>query len=253
MACSLEFGGDGFDHFRRQLVDALRVAGIVGHQAGELVAAQPGGERPLRQQSGNPAGAFLDDRVAGAVAQRIVELLEAVEVGDQHGDGFAARLALGNQQVGGCGQAAAIEEAGERVGFGEMPGQGFRCAAAPDRDRQLPVMPPAEQDQGDVEQQGADQHVAGLVAAAVQRLQGLRHGEAADADEHQDRGSRDRQGDRIAAALRRASCRAAQLRQSLLIDFGQTPSPCLVRRRLCPARRKFSVNLQGLSAFAATG
>ncbi len=126
------------------------------------------------------------------MAMHVVDRLEMVEVEHQHRHRLVA--ALGAHEHGGAflGQAAAIEEAGQRI---------LRCqllrallGGGADRhfDAQFTVPAPAEQDQRDIEQQRDDQGlIAACPAGEILPERGRQHS-APGADEQQDRGNRDR-------------------------------------------------------------
>ena len=64
--------------------------GQVAQQHGELVAAEPGQGVAAAQRLAQPGGDLPQQRVALVVAQRVVDLLEAVEVDQQQADELAA-------------------------------------------------------------------------------------------------------------------------------------------------------------------
>ena len=64
------------------------------------------------------AGEQLEDLVAGAVAVAVVDDLEVVEVADDHRHRRALRSARAQLDVEALLEAAAVEQAGERVGAG---------------------------------------------------------------------------------------------------------------------------------------
>ena len=93
-----------------------------GEQDGELVAAEPGDGVPLPQHRPEPRADLAEQLVAVAVAQSVVDLLEPVQVDQEHGD-----LALGaggrGQRPGRAGRAAAPSWAA-RSGRRGWPGAG---------------------------------------------------------------------------------------------------------------------------------
>ena len=82
---------------------------------GEFVAADAGDGVGLAQQRAQPLADFLDELVAGIVAERVVDLLEAVEIEHQQGD-LLARAAIAGQRLGqAILEQGAVGEAGELV------------------------------------------------------------------------------------------------------------------------------------------
>lgn len=57
--------------------------------------------------------------VADSVAQRIIDVLEVVQVQKQHGQRTAARLLVGNVAMGAFRQERAVGKVGERVEVGQ--------------------------------------------------------------------------------------------------------------------------------------
>jgi hypothetical protein len=95
---------------RGQLDDGAPV-GRAGDEDGELVAAQPRQRVAAPQRATEPLGDLDQQRVAVVVAERVVDLLEAIEVDQQHrGRVVAAQVALGTPV-----QQSAVGEAGQRV------------------------------------------------------------------------------------------------------------------------------------------
>ena len=101
-------------------------AADVGHQHGELVAAEPRHRVELAHAGAQPLGAGLEQPVARRVAERVVDLLEAVEVEAQD-----RRLgAAPPPALGGLGERVAqpdpVRQAGQAVVLGEEAGAGDR-------------------------------------------------------------------------------------------------------------------------------
>ena len=165
-------------------LERVLVAGA-GQDHQDLLAADPV-DRVARPQ-GRPhrVGDVLQDRVAGGVAEPVVDGLEVVEVAEQEGVGEAlARVAGLSLELGeALLQRVAVEEAGERVerraaavgavgldqGAGEDHGADDQRG---DRDQRLLLVPAAcgsgrtaRQEQRDHEG-GAEGHPAGLEAEA---------------------------------------------------------------------------------------
>jgi hypothetical protein len=107
------------DDLARDLFRFVRRVQVLQHD-GELVAAQARA-RVLRATvccKARRGGA--QDAVAGGVAERIVDVLEAVQVEEQHADAafLPARAHDGARQA--LGQQRAVRQAGERVVVGEV-------------------------------------------------------------------------------------------------------------------------------------
>ena len=72
----------------------LLVRGQVGDQDAELVAAEAGDHLVLLERGAQALGDLLQETVAGVVAERVVDLLEVIEV-DQHDGRRTIRAAAG--------------------------------------------------------------------------------------------------------------------------------------------------------------
>ena len=79
-------------------VRALALVGL-GEQHRELVAAEAGEHVGLAQAAAQQLGDAAQELVAGAVAERVVDVLEVVEV--EHQDGAAGAVALRVGDLGG--------------------------------------------------------------------------------------------------------------------------------------------------------
>ena len=196
----LRWHGNGIDQGNRQFVDQFGMPVVDGHNAGEFIAANPGGKSAGRQDSSNPPGALLQHVIADAVAMNVVDLLEAVEVGHQQDNTFAARGASANQFICGDGQAAPVEKASQRVAVGQMFGLHFGLAMHIYLFDKLAIMAPAEQDQRDIEQQGANQQIVRANAVPLHCPDDLLQGPAAGSDKQDDRGSSNAKRNRVARA-----------------------------------------------------
>jgi hypothetical protein len=90
-----------------------------GQQHGELVAAEAGDDVAGTQHAAQPLGHAAEQPVAGAVAQRVVDHLEVVEVDEQH----RHALALGVQRAAeALEEELAVGQARERVVV-RLPGE----------------------------------------------------------------------------------------------------------------------------------
>ncbi len=101
--------------------DTAGAAGLVdlGHDDGELVAAEPGAGLARVEHFGEALGDAAQHGIAGAVPEQVVDLLEAVEIEAQHGKPVAAALGLGYLLVQLLVEGGAVGEAGERIVVGE--------------------------------------------------------------------------------------------------------------------------------------
>ena len=93
---------------------------VPAQQAGELVAAEPGDRVAAAQAPGERARDGADQLVAGLVAERVVDVLEAVDVEHEHGAGAHPAARGGDLELELLDEAAAVEQVGERVVVGEV-------------------------------------------------------------------------------------------------------------------------------------
>lgn len=103
-------GGDGLAQGEVELVESEgAAAGADPGDDGELVAAEPADETAAARPSGDPGGGLGEGQVADGVAEPVVDLLEAVEVGSAQVPRFlnVARPELACQVV-----AAAVPRTG---------------------------------------------------------------------------------------------------------------------------------------------
>ena len=106
----------GADRVEHVAGDALgRLAPAVGQQDGELVAAEARDHVALAQAAAQRVGHLADQRVAGAVPERVVDVLEVVDV-EQHG-GAAGAVALDVVHVALelALEGPPVEQAGQRI------------------------------------------------------------------------------------------------------------------------------------------
>ena len=90
----------------------------LGHEHGELVAAEPGDRVVFAHCLSEASCNLLQHLVARRVAERVVDLLEAVQVHRQDGHLTAALLRLGDRLGNTLDKQGAIGEPGERVVLG---------------------------------------------------------------------------------------------------------------------------------------
>ena len=127
----------------RRKLGAIDIRGRQQHR--ELVATQP------RHRIGRPQGAaqphrhFLQHLIAGVVAERVVDFLEAVEIDQQHGE--AALIAMRSQDrlLQPVLEQRAIGQIGQRIVIGEIGNALIgQVALATNRGlAQLAIAPPA--------------------------------------------------------------------------------------------------------------
>ena len=106
----------------RHRLGTLQV-GRIGRQDRELIAAETSHEVAVAHRRRDPLGDRDQKRVAGRVAERVVDDLEVVEVDEQDGrHRLALRQVLGRRQDAFEGdlEHAPVRGAGERVPFGEV-------------------------------------------------------------------------------------------------------------------------------------
>ena len=105
------------------LMSSLRAG--AGQDHDEFVAAEPHAE--IRGAAGiaHALGGHDQHIVAGGMAERVVDLLEAVEVELHHGQPFAAPLRALDQRVEMVGEEGAVVQAGQPVMDGD---EGHRVA-----------------------------------------------------------------------------------------------------------------------------
>ena len=123
VTCSVsEPGGGVLGDLGAQVLAQLQCARGVGlrHQHRELVAGEAGddvgGPHPFTHDPGD----LPDQVVAGVVAEAVVDRLEAVDVDDHHRPLAPVAGAEGDVAVELGAEAAAVEQAGQRVVIGEV-------------------------------------------------------------------------------------------------------------------------------------
>ena len=103
-----------------QRLRPVRHVGAADHD-GEFVAAQAGDQaRPVDQRA-QPLGDRAQQLIAAGVAERVVDLLELVEVQHQQRDLALRRFRLGEPRSQVLVQRVAVGEAGQRVVLGQIP------------------------------------------------------------------------------------------------------------------------------------
>ena len=87
----------------------------VGQQHAELVAAEAGDGVALAERLLQAVRDLLQQAVARVVAERVVDLLEVVEVDQHHGRGDVRAAAGGDRLLDAVAEERAVGQAGERV------------------------------------------------------------------------------------------------------------------------------------------
>ncbi len=112
----------------------------------ELVAAEARHQLPGIEQAADPEREVAQHRVAGRVAEQVVDLLETVEVEAQHREPAAQGVGGAHLALEPRVEARAVGEAGERVVVGEIvdlalgPAPGAQVAHRHGVVRQPPVL-----------------------------------------------------------------------------------------------------------------
>ena len=118
------------------MLSAMRPAAAGSGQAwsddGEFVAAEPRQHLILVEDAGRAARDRLQQRVAGGMAEKVVDLLEAVEVDAEQRQLAAVRGGHRDLAVELAVEAAAIGQAGQRIVLGEVAQIGFGLLARAD-------------------------------------------------------------------------------------------------------------------------
>ena len=116
----------------RATLTAASTPSTSGSSMRELVAAQPGHRVAAPQHLAQARPHLAQQQVAGVVAERVVDLLEAVEV-DQQQRGLLALAAGHDRLMRAVAQERAVGQAGERVVQRLVLRPGGRARAAPRR------------------------------------------------------------------------------------------------------------------------
>ena len=103
----------------RQLLDRRSVRQL-GHDDGEFVAAEPGQKVIVLQLARDQMRDFPEQFIAGGVAERVVDLLEAVEIEQQQRRGRFRAAPAGQHIVDFAAEQGAVGEAGEGVIVSEL-------------------------------------------------------------------------------------------------------------------------------------
>ena len=116
-------------------VPGCHQADEIGKEDGELVAAQPAHGVDLPYVALEPDGDSLEEHVADLVAERVVDLLEPVEVDDEHGQDAAVAPASGGRLLQPVEQQRPVGKTGQRVVEGVALAGERRAGAPVDREQ----------------------------------------------------------------------------------------------------------------------
>ena len=113
---------DAVGHLGAQILAQLHRPLDVGlrHQDRELVAGEAGDDVGGAHPFAHHRGDLADQVVAGVVAERVVDPLEAVDVDDHHRAATAVAGAEGDVLIELGAEAAAVEQPGQRVVVGQV-------------------------------------------------------------------------------------------------------------------------------------
>ena len=122
---------DGFEHAFRDRLD-LGVAGDAGQQERELVSTDTGDCIALAHEGAELESKVSQQFVAGGVAERVVDQLEAVDVEEHHGEALGGAAGLGERHGQAVGEEGAVWEIGQSVVIGEVADHLFGLLALGD-------------------------------------------------------------------------------------------------------------------------
>ncbi len=161
------------DAFGASLGRRATVALKVGQHGDELVAAEAGQHVLRPQQRLQAPGHLAQQLVAGAVAERIVDALELVEVDEQQRAGAPGRAGPGDVLLQPGRQGVAVAQARDGIDPGRLVQQGVLLLAFGNVEQLHQAIQPAPLDVG------RGHHLHRQLAAVVQGQLGLLgHGEA---------------------------------------------------------------------------
>jgi hypothetical protein len=191
-AVGMEGAGEPRHDRVRHSLDQRGMRRIEREGAGEFIPAEACRKCRGRHCVRDLARDFLQQRIAGRVAMKVVDHLEMVEVEQQQRHRPGTTGGMGEHLYACFRQAAAVEESRQRILRGKLMRAFLRCSADVDFAQQVPIVPPADQDQRDVDQQRDHQRLVDMRTAAEIMLDRVGHGRTAQRDEQQDRHDRDR-------------------------------------------------------------
>ena len=121
--------GQAGDDVGRHVADDSAILAI-GKNDLELVPSEPEHLLAVADDPGQALGDLLQEDIARRMAERVVDLLEPVEVDEHHRAGFPVVLGARETGIEDFGHPAAVGKAGQRVIFGQLRGVLGRSAAA---------------------------------------------------------------------------------------------------------------------------
>ena len=157
----------GLDHALRDGLGAGHVGLVKEHH--ELVAAEPGHGVDLAHAGGDALGHVDQHLVADPVAERVVDVLEAVEVEEQHRERRAVALRHGQREPGPVRQQAAVGQPGQRIGLRKLLDAPLRGQPVADVAKRIDA--PDRAAAAALRQRHPLQHAAGLELEDVAGLQ----------------------------------------------------------------------------------
>jgi len=107
----------GFLELRGHARRAVRVRS--GQQQDELVAPEPRDGVAVAHHGPQALGDLDEQGIAHAVAERIVDVLEVVQIQEHHGQGRAVLLGHADRMLGAFGQQGPVRQPGERIVVGQ--------------------------------------------------------------------------------------------------------------------------------------
>ncbi len=115
------------DRGDQALGEPCHLGGVVAERGdhGELVAAEPGHQIVAAQRVRQPERDAADQFVADVMAERVVDVLEVVEVDIEHRGGAAAGADLFDHRLQPLAEIDAVGQAAQRVVHGEMTQAAF--------------------------------------------------------------------------------------------------------------------------------
>ncbi len=110
------------DRVLQLLRDAIQHGGIVEvlDDDHELVAAKPRQQVGFAQRAGQRLGHLLQQLVADPVSQRVIDVLEPVEIDVEHADVAAVALGLSDRLRQPLLQQQAVRQPGQRIARGQI-------------------------------------------------------------------------------------------------------------------------------------
>ena len=123
---------------QRSITATASLGSSAGEQHDELVATVAADDVVLARRVGEHAGHRDEQRVAGRMAVRVVDRLEAIEVDDRDGEALGGAAGLRDESAERVFHQAAVPETGEGIGGrarlrdGQQPERGEHGTGAQD-------------------------------------------------------------------------------------------------------------------------